>query len=166
MRLRAFVGLVGAALVAGGCGGAGTSDRAQDEAGIETATTDSATPRETSSTLALKSQLSPGTRRGANLPGSQMVFNGMLFRPKGGSAIGRSQGACTRTAAGRGEVYQCLLSFVLRDGVIYGQSMASADGPAGGVVTGGTERYRNARGTFRFKTTGTPRVDLAFKLRS
>ena len=63
-------------------------------------------------------------------------------------------------------VYQCLLSFVLRDGVIYGQSMASADGPAGGVVTGGTDRYRDARGTFRFKATGSPRVNLTFKLRS
>ncbi len=162
MRGAAILAVVGAALVAAGCGG-GKDDQPPDH--IATATTDAAGVARASRTLALKSQLSAGARRAGSEPGSQMVFTGMLFRPKGGSAIGRSQGACTRTAPGRGEVFECLLSFVLRDGVIYGQSTASADGPAGGVVTGGTDRYRDARGTFRYTATGSPRVNLTFKLR-
>ena len=161
MRGAAITAGLAVALVAAGCGG-GKDDVAPED--IAT-TTRSAGARTTSTTLALKSQLSAGGRRASSALGSQMVFTGMLFRPKGGSAIGRSQGACTRTAPGRGEVYQCLLSFVLRDGVIYGQSMASADGPAGGVVTGGTDRYHDARGTFRYKATGSARVNLTFKLR-
>lgn len=160
MRRRAPRVIVACATVAAGCGGCGA---ATEPAGISTATT-GATPRPAIRTLALQSQLSAAARRAGSEPGSQMVFTSMLFRPKGRSAIGRSQGACTRTAPGRGEVYQCLLSFVLRDGVIHAQAMSSADGPADGVVTGGTERYRNARGTFRYKATGTPRVDLTFRI--
>lgn len=157
MRRRPLTLLALAAIAAGGCGGGGADSTpargADGEPGV---------PR----TLALRSQLSAaaGVRRAGRAPGSQMVLTGMLFRPAGRSAIGRSQGACTRTAPGRGEVFECLLSFVLRDGVIHGQAMSSADGPAAGVVTGGTERYRNASGTFRYEANGTPRVDLTFEL--
>lgn len=165
MRI-ATLGALLVCAVAGCAGGGDDTATEADSATVPTATTDGAAPRATTRTLALESQLSAGARRTSNEPGSQMVLTGMLFRPEGRSAIGRSQGACARTAPGRGEVYECLLSFVLRDGVIYGQAMSSADGPAGGVVTGGTERYRDVRGTFRYKATGTPRVDLTFKLRS
>lgn len=166
MRLRMAAILAGTVAVAGCGAGDEDSARDSDSATIPTATTDAAAPRATTRTLALESQLSATTRRASDVPGSQMVFTGMLFTPEGRSAIGRSQGACTRTAPGRGEVFECLLSFVLRDGVIHGQAMSSADGPSGGVVTGGSERYRNARGTFRFKATGRPRVDLTFRLQS
>jgi len=162
MRLGAACMLAACAAVAAGCGGGGDDDAASEPASAPTATTDAAPT--TTRTLALQSQLAAGGRRAGNEPGSQMAFTGMLFRPKGRSAIGRSQGACTRTAPGRGEVYECLLAFVLRDGVIHGQAMSSAEGPAGGVVTGGNERYRDARGTFRYKANGTPRVDLTFNL--
>jgi hypothetical protein len=149
-----------ATLTAGGCGG---SDKPASQSDEPIVTTSGSGPGATQ-TLRLESQLSPSARRQSNVPGTQMVFTGMLFRPKGKSAIGRSQGACTRTAPGRGEVYQCTLSFVLRGGTIYGQAMSSADGPAEGVVTGGVGHYRDADGTFAFKATGTPRVRLTFTL--
>jgi hypothetical protein len=117
-------------------------------------------------TLRLQSQLA-APPRGAptgSAPGSQLLFNGMLFKPGASRAIGRSQASCTRTASGAGEVFQCLLSFVLSGGMIYAQSTSSARGPADGVVTGGTRRYAYLRGTFRYKANGTPRVDLTFRL--
>jgi hypothetical protein len=117
-------------------------------------------------TLRLQSQLA-ASPRGAPTgrePGSPLLFNGMLFKPEAGPAIGRSQASCTRTANGAGDVFQCLLSFVLDDGMIYAQSTSSSRGPAGGVVTGGTRRYANVRGTFGYAANGTARVDLTFRL--
>lgn len=120
------------------------------------------------STLKLQSQLL-STPLGASpdgKPGSQMVFTGMLFTPKGAAAIGQSQGACTRTAPGRGQVFECQLTFVFRGGEIHGQSVSSYQGPADGVVTGGTRHYANIRGTFAYQATGKPRVNLTFALLS
>jgi hypothetical protein len=54
---------------------------------------------------------------------------------------------------------------VFRDGVIYGQSTASAQGPFEGVVTGGTHAYSNVLGTFAYRSTGDSRVNLKLKLR-
>jgi hypothetical protein len=162
-----MVAAVAVTLSVGGCGQG-------DHAGGAAATSDdplaaapASVPSETTTTIRLESQLSaaPKAVGPRALPGSQLVFTGMLFTPKGTSAIGRSQGSCTRTARGGGEVYQCLLSFIMRDGTIYAQSVASADGPADGVVTGGTSHYRDMRGTFRFKATGDPRVDLTLAVR-
>jgi hypothetical protein len=121
-----------------------------------------------STTLRLQSQLS-GSAQGAtptSPPGSAMIFTGMLFQPKGAAAIGRSQGACTRTAPGKGDIYQCLLTFLFADGDIYAQSVASFEGPSDGVITGGTHRYAGAHGTFVYKATGNPRVDLTLVLSS
>jgi hypothetical protein len=117
-------------------------------------------------TLRLQSQL-VAPSRGAptgRVPGSALLFNGMLFKPGAGRAIGRSQGSCTRTARGEGDVFQCLLSFVLSDGMIYAQATSSSRGPADGVVTGGTRQYANVRGTFGYEANGTARVDLTFRL--
>ena len=117
-------------------------------------------------TLRLQSQLSAPPRDAptGREPGSPLLFNGMLFQRDAGRAIGRSQGSCTRTASGEGEVFQCLLSFVLSDGTLYAQSTSSSRGPAGGVVTGGTRQYANVRGTFQYESNGTARVDLTFRL--
>jgi hypothetical protein len=117
-------------------------------------------------TLRLRSQL-VAPPRGAPTgrePGSPLLFNGMLFQPDAGRAVGRSQASCTRTANGDGEVFQCLLSFVLDEGMIYAQSTSSPRGPADGVVTGGTRQYANVRGTFGYAANGTARVDLTFRL--
>lgn len=117
-------------------------------------------------TLRLQSQLS-APPRGAPTgrePGGQLIFNGMLFKPDAGPAVGRSQASCTRTANGEGDVFQCLLSFVLDEGMIYAQATSSSQGPADGVVTGGTRQYANVRGTFGYRANGTARVDLRFRL--
>ena len=87
MRRAAITAALAVALGAAGCGG-GKDDSAPDEI----ATANGAGARTTSTTLALKSQLSAGGGRASSALASQMVFTGMLFRPKGGSAIGRSQG--------------------------------------------------------------------------
>ena len=149
-RAAAAAVATAATLGIAGCGGNDSDD-------------DGAAQRQT---LRLQSQLAAPSRDAptGRDPGSALLFNGMLFEPDAGPAVGRSQGACTRTARGEGEVFQCLLSFVLDDGAIYGQSMSSARGPAEGVVTGGTRQYANVRGTFRYEATGNARVDLTFRL--
>lgn len=164
-RALAGAAVLAVALLVAGCGSSGSgSGSGSGSTSGGAATTDPGVGHDLARTLRFKSQLSAAPRERNAQPGAQMVFTGMLFKPKGGSAIGRSQGACTRTATGRGAVFQCLLSFVLHDGVIYAQSIASLDGPADGVVTGGTESYAGVRGTFDFKATGNPRVDLTFRL--
>jgi hypothetical protein len=149
-----------AALALAGCGSAAKTTT------VVTTKTVTAPPEK--STLKLQSQLqaTPLGESATSPPGSQMIFTGMLFVPKGARAIGRSQGSCTRTAPGKGEVYQCLLAFVFPNGVIYGESVASFEGPADGVVTGGTQHYADVRGTFRYQATGNPRVNLTFTLLS
>lgn len=165
-RARRAATAAAVALAITGCGKDGDDAERGDPAPVATssAAEDAAAPARLR-TLRLQSQLaaSRGAPR-ASAPGSQLLLNGMLFRPSGGAAIGRSQASCTRTARGAGEVFQCLLSFVLRGGTIYAQSTSSERGPADGVVTGGTRRYAYLRGTFRYKATGSPRVDLTFRL--
>lgn len=163
----ALAAATASALGMAGCGGE-AEPSAQAAAQTATAATGDTTPRRRLRTLELESQLAAaakGTRTGS-APGGQMVFTGMLFEPGGDAAIGRSQGSCTRTAAGAGEVFQCLLAFVLDDGTIYAQSMASAQGPANGVVTGGTGGFAYVQGTFRYRANGTPRVNLTLRLGS
>lgn len=151
-RRAAAAAAVAAAATLGiaGCGGSDSDD-------------DGTVQRQT---LRLQSQLA-APPRGAPTgrePGSSLLFNGTLFKPAAGPAVGRSQGSCTRTAPGEGEVFQCLLSFVLDEGMIYAQSMSSSRGPSDGVVTGGTRQYANVRGTFGYEANGTARVDLTFRL--
>lgn len=162
-RRAAMMAALAAATASGlgvvGCGDDGPTAAATSGAGAT---------RQPARTLELESQLAAPARsaRTGSAPGAQMVFTGMLFEPGGDAAIGRSQGSCTRTAAGAGEVFQCLLAFVLDDGTIYAQSMASARGPASGVVTGGTGGFAYAQGTFRYRANGTPRVNLTLRLGS
>lgn len=124
---------------------------------------DGATQRQT---VRLQSQLAAAPRGAptGSEPGSPLLLHGMLFKPDAGRAIGRSQASCTRTARGAGDVFQCLLSFVLDEGMIFAQSTSSSQGPADGVVTGGTRQYANVRGTFGYVANGTARVDLTFRL--
>ncbi len=154
-RARARSAATAAAIAAATLGVAGCGGNDSDDGG--------ATQRQT---LRLQSQL-VAPPRGAPTgrePGSALLFNGMLFKPDAGRAIGRSQGSCTRTARGEGAVFQCLLSFVLREGMIYAQATSSSRGPSDGVVTGGTRQYANLRGTFGYEANGTARVDLTFRL--
>jgi hypothetical protein len=153
-----------AAVVGGaGCGAAG--DRAATLPIAKVSDQPSAIER--SVTLKLQSQQStppavigkPGSQ-----PGALMLLNGMLFQAGGTAAIGRSQAACTRTAPGNGEVFECQITFIMADGTIDAQSISSVGGPAEGSIGGGTHAYADARGTFSYRATGNPRVDLTLNL--
>ena len=154
-RMRARRAATAAAIAAATLGIAGCGGNDSDDGG--------ATQRQT---LRLQSQLvAPprGAPRGRE-PGSSLLFNGMLFKPDAGPALGRSQGSCTRTARGEGDVFQCLLTFLLDEGTIYAQSTSSSRGPSDGVVTGGTRQYADLHGTFEYEANGTARVDLTIRL--
>lgn len=152
---------IGTALVIAGCG-AGGNLTAGTSAGHLTARS----PASVVSMLHLQSQITATTTspRGASAAGSVLVFTGMLFQPQGATAIGRFEGSCIRTAPGDGQVFECLLTYIVRGGNIYAQSISSSQGPADGAVTGGTGHYAAVRGTFQYKATGAPRVDLTFDL--
>jgi hypothetical protein len=171
-RWTVIAALAAAALAAGGCGGKSDAKTTAAAAAASPPPAASDAPAggagsssgaSAARTLKLESQLSAAPHAEGHAPGAKMVFTGMLFRPGGSSAIGRSQGSCTRTATGKGAVFQCLLSFVLHDGVIFAQSVSSMGGPANGAVTGGIGSYGGARGTFSYKANGTPRVDLTMR---
>jgi hypothetical protein len=163
-RWLSLAAIAAAALLGAGCGGGDDSSAAtKDTAAPNVAASDSGSTGESRETLELESQLSSAPQARGSRPGAQMVFTGMLFRPDGSSAIGRSLGSCTRTAPGKGAVYQCLLSFILHDGAIYAQSVSSGGGPSDGAVTGGTGSYARVHGTFSYKATGSPRVKLTMR---
>ncbi|MHB8694638.1 MAG: hypothetical protein ACYDHH_25655 [Solirubrobacteraceae bacterium] len=147
------------ALAIAGCGGGGKSK-------ATTSAIETAAPSSHVSVFRLQSQItamSPSARS-ARAAGSVLVFVGMLFQPNRATAIGRYQGSCVRTAPSNGDVFECLLTYIVKDGDIYAQSVSSSQGPADGAVTGGTGRYAGVHGTFQYKATGNPRVDLTFAL--
>jgi hypothetical protein len=146
-RLRALGALL-VAVAAGGCGTGGGASGKTERLALQSQLTSESNVR-----------ISPATSLG-----SQLVFTEMIYQPTGKAAIGRGQGACTRTGPGDGEVYECLITFVLPNGQIYAEAASSHDAPSTGVVTGGTGTYAGMRGTFDFTSTGSPRVDLTFKL--
>jgi hypothetical protein len=96
--------------------------------------------------------------------GAQLVFVETIYRATGNTAIGRDQASCTRVAPGNGVAYECLITFVLPTGDIYGEAASSHDGPSSGVVTGGTGSYSGVRGTFLFGASADPLVKLEFSL--
>jgi hypothetical protein len=164
----AAIAIATAALLGAGCGGDDDPSAATKDATVaEAVPADAAAGGDDAATetMKLESQLSAAPKTKGDAPGSQMVFTGMLFKPDATSAIGRSQGSCTRTAPGAGAVFQCLLSFVLRDGVIFAQSVSSTGGPANGAITGGIGSYRDVRGAFTYKATGSPRVALTLRMK-
>jgi hypothetical protein len=169
-RWLPLAAITAAALLGAGCGGdddpsAATKDATVAQAAPADADAAAGGDAVATETMRLESQLSAAPKTKGDAPGSQMVFTGMLFKPDATSAIGRSQGSCTRTAPGAGAVFQCLLSFVLRNGVIFAQSVSSTGGPANGAITGGIGDYRDVRGAFTYKATGSPRVALTLRMK-
>jgi hypothetical protein len=161
MRLPVeLLGVLAAGALAG-CGGGSSSASNTSDSELATSTGHG-------SVLRLQSQITSPlpSVNSANGPGSELVLTGMLFQPRGPSAIGRFQGSCVRTALGNGPVFECQLTYILKDGALFAAAVASAQGPANGAVTGGTGRYAGARGTLSYKATGTPRVDLTLDLTS
>lgn len=120
-------------------------------------------------TVHLDSQLS-ATRNLFVTPGDslgqELIFTAMVYPPGGSAAIGRSQGTCLRSQPGNGEVYNCQLTFVLPAGTVYALALASHNGPAAGIIAGGTGSYKNARGSFLYTASGKPRIMLTLTLTS
>jgi hypothetical protein len=158
--------IVLAAIAIAGCGGATHRKSATQQSTTTAVEVDTSAKPGKASTIQLQSQLSTHAPnpKAVSAPGSQIVFDGMLFTPHGSTAIGRFQESCTRTAPGNGDVFQCLLTYVLAKGVIYGQADASSQGPANGAITGGTGQYANVRGTFQYRSSGSPRINLTFNV--
>jgi hypothetical protein len=96
--------------------------------------------------------------------GQELIFTAMIYPPGAPAANGRSQGTCIRAEPGNGEVYNCQLTFILPGGTVYALALASHDGPASGIVAGGTGSYASARGRFAYTATGSPRIGLTFTL--
>jgi hypothetical protein len=88
----------------------------------------------------------------------------MLFKPRAARATGRYQGSCVRVARGGGDAFQCVINYIVPNGVIYGEAISSSQGPGQGVITGGTGAYASARGTFQYRATGNPRVELTLRI--
>jgi hypothetical protein len=120
-------------------------------------------------TLRLESQLS-STKNVFVTPGQslgqELIFSAMIYPPGAPAATGRSQGTCLRAEPGDGEVYNCQLTFVLAAGTIYALALSSHDGPASGVIAGGTGSYKNTRGSFLYVSTGKARISLTLTLTS
>jgi hypothetical protein len=82
--------------------------------------------------------------------GDEVVFHDQLLR--GGGTIGHDGGACQATLVAKGQVpqFQCLVTFVFKDGQVTVQGLLNIANPASFqgtfAVTGGTGIYREARG--------------------
>jgi Dirigent-like protein len=87
-------------------------------------------------------------REGDVSQGDMFVFTGRLSRRAGGPQIGRTHGVCAITlAAGQRSQSQCTATVGLRGGQIAAQGVTSAGDVLTFAITGGTGRYRTARGT-------------------
>lgn len=147
-RRRSLPARLGAAVVVaaavGGCASAGKTRTVRFESQLST-------------TRAVF--ISPGRSLG-----QELIFTAMIYPPGAPAANGRSDGTCIRAEPGNGEVYNCQLTFTLPGGTVYALALASHDGPASGIVAGGTGTYGNVRGSFAYVATGGPRIVLTFKL--
>lgn len=96
-----------------------------------------------------------GASRQSNLTGDILVITHPLADATG-KVVGRLHGTCITTVGSRSfekATASCNAVVKLTDGMLYGQfSFKLSDTNVGGVVTGGTGAYANARGTVLSKT--------------
>ncbi len=144
-RLGAGTGaLVLAAVAVAGCAGTGKTRTVRFESQL-------------SSTRSVF--ISPGQSLG-----QELIFTAMVYPPGGSTANGRTEGTCIRAEPGNGEVYNCQLTFVLPGGNVYALALASHNGPAAGIIAGGTGSFADVRGRFAYLATGGPRIGLTFTM--
>ena len=84
-------------------------------------------------------------------PGDEFVFAGDTFARKGSPKLGRAAGTCTTMSAGAAGEVICAVNFSLPGGQITTSGLFVAAELFGGktlgfAITGGTGRYRHARG--------------------
>lgn len=152
--MRRVLVVAATAVLLAGCGGGGDDD-------------DSAKDEGSTRTVRLESQLTGVDRVPVNAPAgadTQLRLLAQVYEPGEEDAVGRSQAACVRALRGGGQVYNCDIVFVLPKGNMYGLAIASRDGPASGVIVGGTRDFALARGTFDYGARDGQRVKLTVKL--
>ena len=101
----------------------------------------------------------PGDSAGDILTFANPVFNRRDIRQ-----VGSDQGYCIRAVAGKS--YECTWTTFLKGGqiVVQGPFYDTKDSTL--AITGGTGRYRNARGTMRLRSkAGGTKYDFIFRVR-
>lgn len=103
--------------------------------------------------------------------GEQDIFSDDVFTKKNGGRIGIDGGVCTvvrvANAATHSGTDQCLITFSLNDGEITTQDLQPSlkfTGRTTGAITGGTGRYRNARGTYAAQLFGPTSATTTFSI--
>jgi hypothetical protein len=105
--------------------------------------------------------------------GDRVALNDILRTHKGGKRIGTDGGACVTTrvidASTATGVLECEVTFSLPGGDIATQALNTLDkgafsGVQSGAITGGTGKYRNARGDLSLKFLSPDEVNITFHL--
>jgi allene oxide cyclase len=94
--------------------------------------------------------------------GDILTFANEVFNAADTKKVGTDQGYCIRTVAGA--AYECNFTVFLKDGqiVVEGPFYDAKDSTL--AITGGTGRYRNARGTMKLESRAGG-TKFAFKFR-
>jgi hypothetical protein len=103
--------------------------------------------------------------------GDRVAFSDDVFSVKGGKQVGTDGGECTTVrvtdAASASGVLQCLVTFDLPGGSITTQALNTLTnggfaGAQTGAITGGTGRFRDARGQFTVEFLSGGATNLTF----
>jgi hypothetical protein len=105
--------------------------------------------------------------------GDQSVFSDNLLTSKNGDKVGIDGGVCTvvrvQDAATSSGTLQCLVTFSLRDGQITTQGLdqltnGQLTGTQIGAITGGTGRFRKARGEAAVEFLSNTEANITFSI--
>ena len=105
--------------------------------------------------------------------GDRVVFSDDLFTAKGGKSLGIDGGVCTvvriTDAANGSGVLACEITFDLPDGQIATQELhtltnGNLTGTQPGAITGGTGKYRDAKGQVSVEFLSTTEANVTFFL--
>ncbi|EFL18361.1 hypothetical protein [Streptomyces sp. C] len=95
---------------------------------------------------------------GSPKQGDQVVVRSLLFDEEH-NRIGETHGSCVTTRGGADEAEQCLVTYILPGGQLTTQGVYFNyldQGPFDSAITGGTGKYKKARGWVHSKTISTP----------
>jgi hypothetical protein len=104
--------------------------------------------------------------------GDKDVFSDDLSRTRGGDVIGSDGGECTVVRVDEvfyGFAFQCLVTFSLPRGQITTQGLieytnGEPEDPATLAITGGTRRYKRARGQVKVRFLSETEAKIVFRL--
>lgn len=94
--------------------------------------------------------------------GDTLTFANEIFDSSNDDVVGSDQGYCFRTVAG--QAWECAWTTFLRKGqiTVEGPFYDAADSTL--AITGGTGRYRNARGTMELHARSATEFDFVFHI--